>query len=64
MLTLLFGPQILAKVWPAAISTAYWFAPPLLALVAVAFYVASLRYASTLFRARREQLMALLEGKG
>ena len=64
MLTLLFGPQLLAKVWPGALSPAYWWATPLLALAAAAFYFSSLRFTTTLFRARREQLMALMEGKG
>ena len=64
MLTMLFGPQVAAKAWPGAISTVYWYMTPLLAVVAVIFYLASLRLTTALFRTRREQLMALMEGKG
>ena len=64
MLLWLFGPQVLHKITPALVSTVYWFVPPLAALVAVTFYFTSLRLTSALFRARREQIMALLEGKG
>jgi len=64
MLTMLFGPQALATAWPAAVSPQYWWATPLLAVVAAGFYFASLRGASTLFRSRRERLMALMEGRG
>jgi hypothetical protein len=64
MLTLLFGPQAVAKVWPGAISPVYWWVTPLLAAACAVFYFASLRFTSTLFRTRREQLMALLEGRG
>jgi hypothetical protein len=64
MLALLFGPQLAAKAWPAAVTPEYWWATPLLAGVAAVFYFASLRSASTLFRSRREQLMALMEGRG
>ena len=64
MAVLLFGPRGLAKIWPEAVSPLYWWATPLLALAAAGFYFASLRSASTLFRLRREQLMALFEGRG
>jgi hypothetical protein len=64
MMTLVFGPQLLARVAPTVVSPVYWWATPLLAVGAVMFYIASLRYTSALFRTRREQLMALMEGKG
>jgi hypothetical protein len=64
MLTLLFGPQVLAKMQPAFLSPAIWWTTPLTAVAAVVFYFASLRFTTALFRKRREQLMALLEGKG
>ena len=64
MMTLLFGPQLLAKVQPAMVSPAYWWATPLLAVAAMIFYLASLRFTTALFRTRREQLMALFEGRG
>jgi hypothetical protein len=64
MLLWLFGPQVLHKTMPGLVSTAYWFVTPLAALVAMFFYSTSLRLTSALFRARREQMMALLEGRG
>jgi len=64
MMGLLFGPQALAKAWPALFSPEYWWATPLLAAAAAGFYFASLRSASALFRSRREQLMAVMEGRG
>jgi hypothetical protein len=64
MMALLFGPQLAAKAWPVVVSPAYWWATPLAAVAAAVFYFASLRSASTLFRLRREQLMALMEGRG
>jgi hypothetical protein len=64
MMAWLFIPQLLIKGGPAGLVADYWWATPLLALAAAAFYFVSLRYATTLFRARREQLMALMEGKG
>jgi hypothetical protein len=64
MLSLLFGPPWLAGLQPALVSPESWWTTPLLALAAAGFYFASLRFTSTLFRSRREQLMALMEGRG
>jgi hypothetical protein len=64
MFGLLLGPQILAKASPAMVSTAYWFATPLFAVIAAIFYFVSLRLTTALFRTKREELMVLMEGKG
>jgi len=60
----MFLPHFLLKAAPATLAQDYWWTTPLLALLAVAFYGISLRFTTTLFRARREQLMALMEGRG
>ena len=59
----LFGPQLAIRGDTAAL-LAYWWVTPLLAAAALIFYIVSLRFTTSLFRARREELMALLEGKG
>jgi hypothetical protein len=63
-LSCLFLPQLLLKGTSATLVGDYWWAPPLLAVAALAFYAISLRFTTALFRVRREQLMALMEGKG
>jgi hypothetical protein len=63
ILILIFGSRALAKASPHAIGPeSWWLAIPLLA-VAVAFYFASLRRAEHTFVARREQLLAIMEGR-
>ncbi len=64
MLSLLFLPQVVAKQWPNAITPDYWFVAIPAALLAAVFYFTSLHFATALFRAKREGLMVLLEGKG
>jgi hypothetical protein len=59
----LFGPQLAIRGDTAAL-LAYWWVTPLLAAAALIFYIVSLRFTTSLFRARREELMALMEGKG
>src|ERR1017187_652621 len=59
----LFGPQLAIHGDTAAL-LAYWWVTPLLAAAALIFYAVSLRFTTSLFRARREELMALMEGKG
>jgi hypothetical protein len=49
---------------PSALVPNYWWVTPLLAVGALVFYAASLRFTSALFRARRERLMVMMEGKG
>jgi ABC-2 type transport system permease protein len=63
MLVCMFLPMTLSAVAPAAVSPRnWWFTLPPAAL-AVAFYLASLRGASARFPARREWLLAVVEGK-
>jgi hypothetical protein len=64
MMTWLFLPQVLLRGENATLARNYWWTTPLLAVAAIVFYVVSLRLTTTLFRAKREQLMALMEGKG
>ena len=64
MMTWLFLPQVLLRGENATLARNYWWTTPLLAVAAIVFYVVSLRLTTTLFRVRREQLMALMEGKG
>lgn len=63
MMIMLFAPRLLAKAFPAAVSPVYWWTVPPASVLAAAFYFASLRYTTTLFRVRREQLLAIVEGK-
>jgi hypothetical protein len=64
MLSLLFLPQLAAKQWPGALVPNNWWAALAAAVLAVVFYFTSLRFATALFRVKRESLMVLLEGKG
>jgi hypothetical protein len=59
-----FLPQFVISGDPSAPVLAYWWVTPLLAAAALIFYAISLRSTTSLFRARREELMALMEGKG
>ncbi len=60
----LFLPSLVIHGEPAALVQSYWWITPLLAVAALVFYAASLRFTTALFLARRESLMALMEGKG
>ena len=60
----LFLPQLLVQSDAAAMVESYWWVTPLLAVAATAFYTVSLQSTTSLFRARREALMSLMEGKG
>ena len=64
MLTMLFLPRILEAVWPPSMSPDNWWALPLLAVLAFAFYLTSLKRTTEMFRSQREQLMVLMEGRG
>jgi hypothetical protein len=61
---LLFLPQWLVSGDMSAWVGNYWWTTPLAAVAALGFYTVSLRMTTPLFRARREELMALLEGRG
>ena len=64
MMTLLVVPQTIARSWTVGLAMGFWWTTPLAAAAAVIFYAVSLRLTTALFRSRREELMALLEGKG
>ncbi len=63
MLVMLFGPRLLAKLWPASLAPANWWIMVLLAIAAALFYRFSLRRAGAVFRGRRELLLAIIEGR-
>lgn len=63
LLSLMFGPRILAYFRPAAVSPANWWTVIPLVPLAVAFYFLSLRSAAAAFRSRREQILAVVEGR-
>ncbi|MEI9972193.1 MAG: hypothetical protein WDO73_09115 [Ignavibacteriota bacterium] len=60
----MFLPRFLIRGEQVPTVQSYWWITPLLAMVAAAFYVVSLRLTSTLFLSKREYLMMLMEGKG
>jgi len=60
----LFLPQLVVRGDSLALVRSFWWVTPLLAVAALIFYTVSLRLTTSLFRARREELMALMEGKG
>jgi hypothetical protein len=64
MLGWMFVPQVLLRGVSTSVVAGYWWTTPLLAVAAFAFYFASLRLTTPLFRARRETIMLLMEGKG
>jgi hypothetical protein len=63
MLGALFTPQILVRVLPAAVSPENWWDMLPVAAVAFLFYIVSLRATTTLFTSRREDLLAVVEGR-
>jgi hypothetical protein len=63
MLSALFLPQVLARVFPAAVSPENWWLTWPLVLTAFLFYVISLRATTTFFLSMRENLLAVVEGR-
>jgi hypothetical protein len=59
----LFGPQVFAKRLPGAVSPSCWWVIVPVAGAGVLFYVLSLRATGARFVHKREQLLAILEGK-
>jgi hypothetical protein len=56
-------PRLLFKFWPVVVSpSAWWMVLPVPAL-AIAFYFVSLQAAGPIFKARREKLLAVVEGR-
>jgi hypothetical protein len=64
VLTFLLTPQLLAKALPGSMTPDHWWASIMELLAAFGFYVISLRAACVLFTGRREELMAVVEGRG
>jgi hypothetical protein len=64
LLLVMIGPQAIAKTWPAALALdKWWMAIPVVLLAAV-FYFSSLERAGQMLLARREKLLAIVEGRG
>ena len=63
VLVLVVMPRILAHVLPAAVSPANWWVVLVLSPLAAVFYFVSLSKATVTFRARREQILAVMEGR-
>src|SRR5271157_3485060 len=64
MLALIFGPQLIARTWPAAFAPDRWWMAIPVVLLAAAFYFSSLERAGAMLLARREKLLAIVEGRG
>jgi hypothetical protein len=64
MLALMFGPQLIARKWPAALAPDKWWITIPAVLLAAGFYFSSLQRAGTMLLARREKLLAIVEGRG
>ena len=58
-----FLPTVLYRAWPAAVSPDFWRMTLPLPLFAAALYAGSLKAAGPIFAARREKLLAVVEGK-
>ena len=56
-------PRLLYKVWPVAVSPEAWWMVLPLPVLAAAFYFGSLKAAGPIFMARREKLLAIVEGR-
>jgi hypothetical protein len=63
MLSLLFGPRALAHFQPSLVSPDLWWIAAVLVPIAAIFYFVSLRMAGNVFRTRREQILAVVEGR-
>jgi hypothetical protein len=64
MLALIFGPSLIGRTWPAALAPDKWWMAFPVVLLAAAFYFSSLQRAGAMLLARREKLLAIVEGKG
>jgi hypothetical protein len=63
MITALLLPRILHRFYPAAVSPASWWALIPLPLLAIVLYIVTLKLAGPVFTARRERLLAVIEGR-
>jgi hypothetical protein len=64
IMTVMIGPQVLAHVWPAALAPDKWWMAIPVVLLSAAFYFSSLKRAGEMLPARREKLLAIVEGRG
>jgi hypothetical protein len=64
MLALIFGPRLITRSWPAALAPDKWWMAIPVVLLAAAFYFSSLKRAGEMLPARREKLLAIVEGRG
>ena len=64
MLALILGPSLIGRTWPAALAPDKWWMAFPVVLLAAAFYFSSLQRAGAMLLARREKLLAIVEGKG
>ena len=64
LLVVMVGPQLLAHTWPAALAPDKWWMAIPVVLLAAAFYFSSLKRAGEMLPARREKLLAIVEGRG
>jgi len=63
VMSCLFGTQVLHKFSPGMFGPANWWMWAALPVIGLAFYSVSLRTTSGLLRGKREQLMAIVEGR-
>jgi hypothetical protein len=63
MMALVFLPRVAAESWPDMFRSGYWWVTLAAAAVAAGIYWMSLERASVWFRARRERLLAIMEGR-
>ena len=63
MLGLIFLPGTVASRWPDVFRSGYWWVTLAAAALAAGVYWVSLDRAATWFRARRERLVAIMEGR-
>ena len=63
VITALFLPRALYQLWPAAVSPDSWWMVLALPLLAGAIYWTTLKAAGPIFAARRERILAVVEGK-
>jgi hypothetical protein len=63
MVTAMFLPRLLYKVQPSLVSPESWWMFVPLPVLAIAFYLISLKSAGPVFVTRREQLLAVVEGR-
>jgi hypothetical protein len=63
MMSMLFVPMMVGQFHKHVFSPDHWWAAVLLAALAASFYFASLRLATAILPARRERILAVVEGK-